>query len=500
MSESISPATEPAPEINPIISGLSDFSDRISPMIVKELRQGLRTRAFTGTFLILQVILGFAMLGAMLSVSNDTGRMISSMVFFLFSIVALILQPLRGMTSVSTELKDDTLEILSLTRLSSMRIVFGKWASLVSQTALMLAATIPYLVMRYFFGGMQLFAELALIGTVFYLSMCLTAVTVGFSCSKSALLRALIPLLLIPFGLMTISSMIFGFQFVSMLRLFSFEDTEVIVAFLTFLVLCGYVGYYFLNMGVSRIAAVAENHSFRKRVVSLALMVGVLIVLFLNEPAQQGSLFVVIAFACMIGLDVCTEDSVRVPSVVMPYVKRGAFGKFVGRFFYPGWHSGVFLLLVLLAFTLIVGELTWDRSYGSYYGGRSGLGSEELLMVLGIFYTILAPLLVVRLFINRFSEPFTGYVMVLVLSALLTMLVAIFTEMSRSGGDGFVVLTSWVPGVWLLFMENNEEGTGIVLTGVFLFGVSMLLVSRALIEFRETARLEKQAEDAMREE
>lgn len=503
MSESTLPAAEPEPEIDPVISGLSDFSDRISPMMVKELRQGLRTRTFTGTFLILQVILGFSMLGAMMSDSSDTGRTISSMVFFLFSIVALILQPLRGTAAVATELKDDTLEILSLTRLSSVRIVFGKWASLVSQTALMLAATVPYLVMRYFFGGMQLFAELALIATVFFLSMCLTAVTVGFSCSRSVLLRALVPLALIPFGLMAISSTVFGFQFGILQEIFSFQDKEATIAFFVSMVLCGYVGYYFLDMGVGRIAAVAENHSFRKRLISLGLMVVVLVILFLNDPAQEMSLFVVVAFACAIGLDVCTEVPVCVPIVVKPFVKRGACGRLVGRFFYPGWHSGFFLLLVLFVVALVIGEMTYnDKSYRSYsYGmaGERGLTEELVLFIVGMFYTILAPLLVVRIFIKRMKDAFAGYIMLLVLSGVLTLLVTLFGEMSRGGGEGFVILTSWIPGVWMIFMSESNEAVGIALTGLFLAIVSVFLGIFAVREFRNTARLEKMVEDDLGE-
>ncbi len=502
MSESTLPAKPPEPEIDPIISGLADFSDRISPMIVKELRQGLRTRTFTGTFLVLQVILGFSMLGAMMADSSNTGQMISSMVFFLFSIVALILQPLRGTAAVATELKDDTLEILSLTRLSTVRIVFGKWASLVSQTALMLAATVPYLVMRYFFGGMQLFSELALIATVFFLSMCLTAVTVGFSCSRSILLRALVPLLLIPFGLMAISSTVFGFQFGLLQEVFSFQDKDVVITFFVSLVLCGYVGYYFLDMGVGRIAAMAENHSFRKRLISLVLMGVVLVILFLNDPAQKMSLFVVVAFACTIGLDVCTEVPVCVPSVVRPFVKRGKFGRMVGRLFYPGWHSGFLLLLILFVVALAIGEVTYvDSSYRRGYtslGGHTsptGLTNELVLFIVGMFYTILAPLLIVRIFIKKMKDAFAGYVMILVLSGLLTLLVSLFTGISSGGGDGFVILTSWIPGVWMIFMDNSDKEIGIFLTSLFLAIVSVLLGVLAAREFSNTARLEKAVAD-----
>lgn len=487
----------PEPQINPIVSRLADFSDRISPMIVKELRQGLRTKAFTGIFLILQVVLGIAMLGAVITESSDTGRLISMVVFFFFSITALILQPLRGTSTVATELKEDTLEIMSLTRLSTVRIVYGKWASLVSQSALLLAATVPYLVMRYFFGGMQLFAELAMLFTIFYVSTCLTAVTVGLSCCRSALLRALVPMLLIPAGLITISSVIIGREFGLMEEVFSFRDREMVIGFLVWMLLCAFAGYYFLDMGVGRIAAMAENHAFRKRLVTLAVMIVVLMVLFWNPPAQKAAVVVLLGFSCIIGLDVCTEVAVCVPSVVKPFVKRGPLGKLLGRFFYPGWHTGLLLLLVMAGLTILIGSLTFSKSL---IRPATGFNDEVWLIVLGIFYSILTPLLVVRIFITKIKDSFPGYILVLVLSGLLTGLIAAFSEMSRSGAEALILLTSWIPGVWALFIEQSKEEEGIVITTALLLAVIFWLIKLASAEFKRTAELEKIAEQALLEE
>lgn len=495
------PTSSSDPEINPIVAKLSDFSDRMSPMIVKELRQGLRTRTFTGTFLILQVILGFAMLAAMMSDSSDVGQMISSMVFFLFSIVALILQPLRGVTAVASEMKDDTLEIMSLTQLTSVRIVYGKWASIISQTALMLASTIPYLVMRYFFGGMQLFAELSLLFTIFYFSACLTALTVGFSCSRSVVLRALVPLLLIPFGLMGIGQFSFGREFSFLIEVFTFQEKELNIGFLVLFVLATYLAYYFLDMGVSRIAVTAENHSFRKRMISLVLMVVVLIAMILNPPAQDACLMVMLAFSCAIGLDVCTENPVSVSHVLKPFVKRGRLAQIVGRsFFYPGWHSGFFLLLILMAATFFIGEFTFTERPFRKFPGEIGLTDEAVLVILGVFYSILAPLLVVRFFIKKIKEPFPGYILVLVMSALLTMMSTLFTEMSRSDGDDFMMLASWIPGTWILFLSSGKEEIGIVFTGFFLAVVCLLLWILASREYGRTMALETMARIALAED
>ena len=98
-----------------------------------------------------------------------------------------MVQPLRGISAVATEIKQNTIDLMVLTRLSAWRIVWGKWCAIMGQSALILLAILPYLILRYFFGGMQLFAEMALMLYLFVLSGALTAFTVGLSAVGSVL-------------------------------------------------------------------------------------------------------------------------------------------------------------------------------------------------------------------------------------------------------------------------------------------------------------------------
>ncbi len=175
---------------------LTDFPDRLPPMLVKELRQGLRTRTFVALFLALQALLAVILLAAAgARTYDDAGPTLSRVIFLLFALAVLVIQPLRGMTAVSSEVRGHTLDLIVLTRLSAWRIVLGKWVALVGQSALLLAAIAPYLILRYFFGRMDLFAELLLLGGIFLASMFLTAVTVGLSGSPSLVVRGLLPVL-----------------------------------------------------------------------------------------------------------------------------------------------------------------------------------------------------------------------------------------------------------------------------------------------------------------
>ena len=136
---------------------LTDFSDRISPMLVKELRQGMRAKTFIVVFLSLQVFLAVMLFSARsLGLGDQVGSMVSGIIFTFFAIAVLIVQPLRGISALASEVKGNTIDMMVLTRLSAWRIVFGKWVAIVSQSALLLATIIPYLILRYFFGGMNL--------------------------------------------------------------------------------------------------------------------------------------------------------------------------------------------------------------------------------------------------------------------------------------------------------------------------------------------------------
>ena len=174
---------------------IDDFSDKLSPMLVKELRQGLRAKTFVILFLALQGLLTFVLLIAMgASSSADGGGVVSSVIFFFYSLAVLVVQPLRGIGTLHNEIRGSTIDLMVLTRMGTWRIVLGKWVAIVSQSALLLAAIVPYLILRYFFGRMELFAELLLMGLVFLGSAVFTAVTVGLSALPSILVRGLLPL------------------------------------------------------------------------------------------------------------------------------------------------------------------------------------------------------------------------------------------------------------------------------------------------------------------
>ena len=67
-------SSKPPPDLPALpFERVSEFPDQISPMIVKELRQGLRTTTFVIPFLLLQIIPAFVLLITSLSATAEGG-------------------------------------------------------------------------------------------------------------------------------------------------------------------------------------------------------------------------------------------------------------------------------------------------------------------------------------------------------------------------------------------------------------------------------------------
>ena len=92
-----------------------ELSDWLSPVLVKEMRQGLKSRMFTAAFLIVQAIMLCVFLVVL---SQDTGqemRESSTVMFWGFTVVMLaVVMPAMALNSLATELKDKTFDLVLL--------------------------------------------------------------------------------------------------------------------------------------------------------------------------------------------------------------------------------------------------------------------------------------------------------------------------------------------------------------------------------------------------
>ena len=476
------------------LTHLSDFPDKLSPMLVKELRQGMRARGFTMLFLSFQVMLAVILLSASaVSAGDSAGTFASGVIFTIFTITALIIQPMRGANALSVEITGNTIEMMVLTRLSAWRIVFGKWIAIVSQTALIAITIIPYLILRYFFGGMILLGEMVFLTLIFLTSMALTAVMVGLSGNTTKIFRVL-PVIGI-FSLMQVGPMfLFRGGFSNFMDYCTLSNWDARFAVLSYVCFISYLGWCALSFGTSVIAPVAENHSTIRRLIALGLT-GIVAVLgaldWVDHQVLPLIFSIILAPAVITAL---TEPSTMLPPIYKPFLKRGLLGKMAGVILLPGWPSGIFYSTVLLAISLgTMAFAAFVKPYPTY-------DEEALIVCMAVIGAVLLPALLAANFSKSEDKRMTNFIVFLLLLVLFSVVPAIFTNINNH--EKYLWLFIWNPLIFIPMMQESAFMKSHLLTAILIVDsiILILLWVSAFIAFRGYREVFAEAERGLTKE
>jgi ABC-type transport system involved in multi-copper enzyme maturation permease subunit len=471
------------------VTFLTDFSDRISPMLVKELRQGMRAKTFIAVFLSLQIFLAVMLFSAgAASNSDQVGSMISGIIFTFFSVAVVIVQPLRGTSALSSEVKGNTIDMMVLTRLSAWRIVFGKWVAIVGQSTLLFSTIIPYLILRYFFGGMNLFAEMVLLILLFLTSMALTAVTVGLSGCSSVIVRMLIPVCGLPFLLYLLLMMSFGGRFFggsSFMDTFALDSTDSRIGVAAYVAAITYVGGSMLSLGASLIAPAAENHAVLRRLVVITAMVVLLALGFFDLLDKDPLIFLLVVIAVPAIVIALTDSAPLVSTVCKPFVKRGVLGRAAGWLLYPCWPSGI-LFAILVAFLGLAAIL------GLTY--TSSLDTDDSVVILSLTGGLFFPSVWQVFLFRGEGQRVAHYLLLLVGSLVMLGVLAMLSDAMNSGN--FLWFFAWNPLAFIPLLNSNHSNDELSLVGVIVVDVALwlILLGRAIIDIRASAQVIQEAE------
>lgn len=475
------------------VTHLTDFSDRFSPMLVKELRQGLRAKTFLAVFLSLQIFLAVMMFSATASSSSDqVGDVVSGIIFGFFAVAVLLVQPLRGISALSSEVKSNTLDMMALTRLSSSKIVMGKWVAIVSQTALLLSTIIPYLILRYFFGGMNLIGELVMLALLFLTSVALTAVTVGLSGCSSVIIRSLLPIFGLPAALWTLLMMMnFGMRGSSFSEFFSLADSTSRIAVAAYVACIAYTGVSMLSLGASLIAPAAENHCIWRRLFALVAML-VMIPLNYYDVIDEGwhtlLVFTIAGPAIIIAL---TESAPLVSTVCKPFVRRGIIGKAVGLLFYPVWPSGIL-------FSVLLGILGMAAIFIHPFFRSSVSPDEDFATVMMAFMgSLFFPAVWQAFFFRGEGQRIANYLLILVGSYI--MLGVLYMLAEAMNNADFLWFFAWNPLAFIVMADEGKSPDVVYLGCVCVVNVflMMLMMIQALLLLRKTGPVIEEAEASL---
>lgn len=430
-----------------IVRGLRDFSDRLSPMLVKELRQGMRSPVFVWGLIAMNLFLATVV---WLTTEDAGSEELNQAFFGAYCVVVCGLLPLRGANALYEELRGNTIDTLVLTKLSGWRITLGKWIAVAAQQVLTSITVLPYLIVRYFAGGLNVPLEIAWLGIFLLLGLLSAAVLTGFSWVKYFLLRAGIMLgITVASGAFCVAVLegIYGYR-----NRYIIDDIYEEVGW-GFFVLMGvlalHVMFFALDIGASRVAAISENRTTRRRLVGLAAIAvycGIGIWSY-NAGGGSGSArfsefllgfgsSLAIGTTLILIVQSLLERPVNLAPVLQPFVRRKWIGRLAGRVFYPGWASGViFSLLLLLTGLGIGGWIVWSNwnpdpgltGYRRYAFNMANVSMRDwsyLICVLMVIpFTLPVPLVMYQWFFRkRLNWHFGTYVLMITLLASVELL------------------------------------------------------------------------------
>lgn len=366
-------------------------SDNLSPILVKELRQGIRSKLFLGSFVVIQLLLFLYGTSLLLS-DNFAGDQSSALALFWSAIVLplLILVPAMASQGIEKEISGKTLELLLLTRLSSYRLVLGKWMSVVVQSTLLVTSALPYLMLRYFLGGIDVWGELRSLGLLVLASALLAGITMGFWATNVSKLAK--------WGAVLLFLWLGPYMFVVALAgrggLGGGAGMSLVVwvyAFIGLLIM--------LAHAASRIGPPAENHSTQIRILALlTIAAGVLFRGRTEIEVLSAVLALAILLPCVVAALV---EKVRyVPRLYAPFVDRTGLARLAAFPFAPGWPSG--LAFTVLVFGLVPFFPVWSGSFHA----------RIFIAALG---TVLVPAALVRTLLSPARQSLGLYALFLIL-------------------------------------------------------------------------------------
>lgn len=137
------------------------LGDHVNPLVVKEVRQALKSRQFATMFGLLLCfawaasLIGLAVMGPDVA-WEARGPEMFYVYYLALAFALLVVVPYSALRSFAVEQEDHTYELLAITALGPRQIVAGKLASTVMQMLIYLSVLLPCLAFTYLLRGIDL--------------------------------------------------------------------------------------------------------------------------------------------------------------------------------------------------------------------------------------------------------------------------------------------------------------------------------------------------------
>lgn len=299
---------------------LERLGDRLNPLVVKEVRQGVRSRVFWVSFGLMLLSCFIVSMVAYVSTRDDGLSSEGQGFFFAFfvclAMVHFFIIPYSAYRSLAREREDETWVLLILTGLGPRRILRGKVASFLVQAGLYASAVGPFLLFSYYLNGIDLPTILLVLGLGGVWLVFLTVVGVcAATLADGRIGRALVNLVLLgTLGLSLLYSLIAAYFLSDEGYRSIARDNDFLYGTSAFLWVMFSYGWLLFETAAARLSLSTENYTRGPRLaltVQMVLSGALLLVLWLSEVpptavAEATSILGCLHLTC-IGIFVATD-------------------------------------------------------------------------------------------------------------------------------------------------------------------------------------------------
>jgi len=362
------------------LSLLERFADRMNPILVKETRQAMKSRAFVVTFMLLIAccwiisLVGAITVGASLEYYSYAGRFFAS--YFLPLAVAIgVVVPFLAYHSMLNERIDDTFEMLSITTLNARRIVNGKLTNAIVLILLCFSAITPFIAFTSLLQGFRMTPVVVTMTAGLFVSIGLCSVALMASTlARARIIQGIIAMVLLcGLGYVTsLSSVLFQPGFWTMSAGWSTYGYLAVGC----LTLCCLV-LLFREVAVARITFESDNRSSGIRLVCSLIVVlifgGIYVFYLLNKltvpPYFLASAYSFVSSSCLcllilVGYFSCTEPPDMSKRVRQQVAKIPGSIRLFAIPWLPGCYHGYLFCLIHIVPIVLINALIWNGGFG----------------------------------------------------------------------------------------------------------------------------------------
>ncbi len=169
--------------------------EKVNPIVVKEIRQGLRTRAF---WIFFSLMLFACLVISLIAVATSESWSSDGKAYFFaydvcLGLVLFFVIPYSAYRSMAREREEETWVLLTLTGLGPRAILRGKMGSFMLQGGLYASAAAPFLLFSYYLNGIDLPTIVVAVAGAMAWQLFLTAVCVSMATlAESKVVRAVL--------------------------------------------------------------------------------------------------------------------------------------------------------------------------------------------------------------------------------------------------------------------------------------------------------------------